>query len=77
MEACEGLQGNLRHVGARNVAGSVHHGTDYLLELSENQQSHNQHHIDLERMRVKVGQVMERECAGGRRKGGVIGIEDK
>lgn len=64
-------------MGAGDVASSVHHGTNYLLELSENQQSHNQHHIDRGRTRVNVGQVMESECAGGRRKGGVMGGEDR
>lgn len=46
VEACQGLQRHLRLVGAGDAAGCVHHGTNYLLELSENQQSHNQHHID-------------------------------
>lgn len=63
MEAGQGLQGHLRLVGAGDVAGRVHHGTDYLLELSENQQSHNQHHIDGDGRRVRVGQVIESECA--------------
>lgn len=63
MEAGQGLQGHLRLVGAGDVAGCVHHGTNYLLELSENQQSHNQPHIDSDGTRVKVGQVIESECA--------------
>lgn len=60
VEACQRLQGHLRLVGAGDAAGSVHHGTNYLLELSENQQSHHQHHIDGDGTRVKVGQVIKK-----------------
>lgn len=63
MEAGQGLQGHLRLVGAGDVTGCVHHGTNYLLELPEDQQSHHQHHID--GGRVTVGQVMESERVGG------------
>lgn len=37
MEPGQRLQGHLRLMGADDVAGRVHHGTNYLLELSENQ----------------------------------------
>lgn len=64
MDAGQGLQRYLRFVGAGDVTGCVYHGTNYLLELPENQQSHNQHHIDRDGTRVKVGQVIESECVG-------------
>lgn len=48
VEAGQRLQRDLRYVGAGDVAGFVHHGTNYLLELSENQQSYKQYHIDRE-----------------------------
>lgn len=67
MEAGAALQRDLRVVGAAHPPLSVHHGENRLLEVSENQRSNIQHHIDEER--VKEGR--KEEMRGEERRGGV------
>lgn len=77
MEASYGLQRDLRCMGAADGARSVHHCTNYLLELSENQQSHIQHHIDRKREKVMGGRG-ERKVRGlgDEEEGDIMGIEE-
>lgn len=46
-------------MGAADPARSVHDGKNHLLEMSENQRPHIQHHIEIEEMREEINRSKE------------------
>lgn len=61
VETRPGLQRHLRVVGAADPARSLHHGQDRLLEVSEDQRPHIQHHVGRERESERGRETGEEE----------------